>query len=580
MKRSYKLTILGLLSLLMIMVLAGCPLPSIMPASITGQISPYTGSVVASSRSWTGASLPIYESETQKSVAGEFVPGEFILIIDSSFSSDFVKRSLSSIRSNSVQVTRVVETADGSLKYMVVRAEDEDYERLKSIPGVVSVERNDIFRVLSDFQDVGTKTPNDPRYNDQKWHYEMINLPKTWSITTGSQLVVVAVIDSGVDFSHPDLQGVFYDTGWDFVDKNAFPQDVHGHGTHVAGTVAALTNNGKGVAGVTWGGENGVKILPIRVLDGAGNGTAENVANGIIYAVEHGARIINLSLGSRGDSSIITNAVKYAYKNDVVIIAASGNYKQGESTAVMFPAAYFETIAVGAVGPAGQITQYSCFGTQVDVVAPGGTSRASGNGVLSTVITANEYDYDVGTSMAAPHVAGLVALLMTRGISGVESIREILSKTADHPYPYVWRDDYYGYGIVNSYEALTFAGPGEPFYILVYDVDLRNFVAETVTDDYGRFSFDKIYARRVLLYAIRLGGGLDDNVGDLFGYYGYGGGDPTSGTPTTVPLESGGSYNLNFYFAPITTSSESQSRASNKEIMDQIEEWMRDKELR
>jgi len=547
------------------------------PSAISGQIRPYTGSVVGLSRDWLSASLPSYDSGFLESVEGDYVPGEFILIIDSSFSIDSVMYSVSSTRPYYPQITRFVETADGSLKYMVVRAEDDAYRALESIPGVLSVERNYIFRVLTDFHGAGTKIPNDPLYISQKWHYEMINLPEAWSITTGSQLVVVAVIDSGVDFGHPDLQGVIYDTGWDFVDENDSPQDLHGHGTHVAGTIAALTNNGQGVAGVAWGGDNGVKILPVRVLNAAGSGTPAQVAAGIIYAVEHGARVINLSLGSRGISEIIEKAVQYAYENDVVVIAATGNYKPGESTGVMFPAAYSETIAVGAVGPNGLLTGYSCFGPEVDVVAPGGTSKTSGNGILSTVITSSVYDYDSGTSMAAPHVSGLVALLMTRGISGVETIREILWQTADHPHlPKNSRDNYYGYGLVDAHQALIHAGLGEPFYILLYDVDRSEIIAETITDEYGRFFLNNIHARQILLYAIRLGSGLAGGVGDLFGYYGYSGGDPLSGTPTTIDLEPGDSYDIDFYFAPITTSSGSENQGSNK-IADHMKEWMRGK---
>ncbi|HAA86567.1 MAG TPA: peptidase S8 [Kosmotogaceae bacterium] len=559
---------------ILFLFLTGCPLPVIQPVSISGQIRPYTGSVVDTSRYWSSTSLPSYESGFLESVEGDYVPGEFILIIDSSFSTDYVIHALSKSGTDYPQISKVVETADGSLKYMVVRAEDDAYRTLESIPGVLSVERNYIFRALTDFDGAGTKTPNDPLYINQKWHYEMINLPEAWSITTGSQLVVVAVIDSGVDFSHPDLQGVFYDTGWDFVDKDAFPQDLHGHGTHVAGTIAALTNNGEGVAGVAWGGEDGVKILPIRVLNEAGRGTADDVFDGIIYAVEHGARIINLSLGAPNGSKAIWEAVQYAYRNDVVVIAAAGNYKPKQSTAVNFPAAYSETVAVGAVGPDGLLTSYSCFGPEVDVVAPGGSSITPGNGVLSTAISDSLYEYDVGTSMAAPHVAGLVALLMTRGISGVENIRSLLQETAEHPssLPKNQRDDYYGYGIVDAHQALMQAGIGEPFYVLVYDVGLEEFIAETITDEYGRFSFNNINARRVQLYAIKLGNDLDDGVGDLFGYYGYSGGDPRSGSATTITVTSGGSYNIDFYFAPIATRYENDSQSLTEKFFDIIRE--------
>lgn len=242
---------------------------------------------------------------------------------------------------------------------------DSDAQRL---PEIEFVEPNYLFFSQAEV------TPNDPYYPEQ-WHYSLINLPAAWSITKGSSLTVVAVIDTGVRFDHPDLQGVFYDEGYDFIDDDPDPTDpgmsydgkIISHGTHVAGTIAALTNNSQGVSGVCWGG-SGIRILPIRVLDDSGIGTSFDVARGIVYAVEHGAKVLNMSLGSPSDSSIIRDAIKYAYDNDVVVVCAAGN----DNGSLRYPAKYPETIAVGAVRLDKERAWYSNYGPELDVVAPGG----------------------------------------------------------------------------------------------------------------------------------------------------------------------------------------------------------------
>jgi len=647
MKRSYKLTILGLLSLLMIMVLAGCPIvlrytvtvtshplynmkiaidgievttpvtrnynegqtitlaaknnegyefdrwvingisyntPSRSfsvtqninaqvfftespPAVITGRVSPYIGSVVPAG-SPESSQTEVLKSDirtTWEFPEEEYVPGEFIVIIDPFYSMKSVEREITGVFSEEFEIRSSAVSADGSLQFMVVAADDGDEARLKEIPGVVSVERNYIFRTMEENQQIIiVPLPNDPLIDDQ-WGLDMMNLPRAWhEITTGSQTVVVAVLDTGVRFNHPDLVGIYHGTGWDFVSGDSDPTD-HGnpskpssfsHGTHVTGTIAALTDNNKGVAGVAWGGVNGVRILPVRVLDSVTEtGDANWVASGIIYAVDQGARVINLSLGSQSDSSVIKNAIKYAYANDVVVVAAAGN---NGGAGILYPARYPETIAVGAVGPSQVRASYSNTGPQLDVVAPGGQFDILGNGAYDTILStawsiSGEYAYGFmqGTSMATPHVSGLVALLMSRGVTGVENIRSILRSSAKDLGTPGFNNEY-GYGLVDAYQALLYAGVGNPIIVFTYDVLSERVDDIAYADEYGNFLLDQVQGRQVELYMWQdSDGDTYPSVGDLLGYYGYTGGDPGHGTPMIISTAPGGFYTRDFSFAPI-----------------------------
>lgn len=177
-------------------------------------------------------------------------------------------------------------------------------------------------------------TPNDTLYSWQ-WHYPKIGLPAAWDVTTGHP-VIVAVVDSGIRFDHPDLAGVTV-PGYDFFDNDSDPTDPGcstdpnqaSHGTHVAGTIAALTNNSEGVAGVTWGGVSAVKIMPIRVGDLCGAVPTSAVAAGIVFATDNSAKVINLSLGSYADAQVVRDAVNYALSRGVTVVAAAGNDNLG-----------------------------------------------------------------------------------------------------------------------------------------------------------------------------------------------------------------------------------------------------------
>ena len=309
--------------------------------------------------------------------------------------------------------------------------------------------------------------PNDPYYPRQ-WHYRSIGLPAAWDVVIGSP-VIVAVLDSGIRFDHPDLGGVA-SGGYDFVDSDPDPTDPgcpeehikSGHGVFVAGIVAAATDNGIGVAGVVWGGRSGIRIMPVRVLDGCCIGTVSTVAAGIVYAADNGAKVINMSLGGPQGARTLEDAVNYAYGRGVVLVAAAGN----QNGPVNYPAAYPNVIAVAATACNNAKASYSNYGPEVDLAAPGGDDvDCDGDGraelVLSTwwtPVLGNTYARAKGTSASAPHVSGAAALLIARGIVGPEAIRERLQSTAVDLGP-PGRDDHYGWGLVDAARAVGASSP-------------------------------------------------------------------------------------------------------------------------
>jgi len=322
--------------------------------------------------------------------------------------------------------------------------------------------------------------PNDPSFPNQ-WGLTKINCPAAWDRTTGSVNVVVAVIDTGIDLDHPELAGLLVQ-GWDMVDlgpnptpppgwrfegdfqgRDNDPQDEVGHGTHVAGTIACASNNATGVAGVTWS----CRLMPVKVLTRLVNianpnrvngvGSSADIAAGIRYAVDHGARVLNLSLGGTVDTQVERDAIAYAISQGAVVVAAMGNaFQSGNPTS--FPAAYPDVVAVGAINQADQRANFSQTGPHIDVVAPG-------VGVLSTVWD-NGYATMQGTSMASPHVAGVAALIMScnsnlTGPQVADIIRQTARPLRDNPADPVPNDSY-GFGCVDAKAAIDRACPQPP----------------------------------------------------------------------------------------------------------------------
>ena len=357
-------------------------------------------------------------------------PGEMIVLGWSHGTANL--KTLGDIKIQEVEIT------DGS-------SVGEKLIELKKDPSVEYAEPNYRREVL-------VTTPNDPYYSGYQWNMPITRANYAWDITKGSNSTVIAIIDTGVSLTHPDLSSKIV-AGYDFVDNDSSPMDEQGHGTHVAGIAAAISNNGVGVAGVDWN----ARIMPVRVLDENGSGWDSDIAEGIIWATDHGADVINMSLG--GPTSYpytLQSAVDYAYSHGVVVVAAVGNSPNGIP---IYPAACDHVIGVAATNSSDQRASFSNYGTFVDIAAPGET-------IASTYWSggANVYAQASGTSMAAPHVAGLAALLVAvMPGSGAGAIEQRIEQTAtDLGTP--GRDNYYGYGRIDVQQAVAIASPYSATY--------------------------------------------------------------------------------------------------------------------
>jgi serine protease len=303
-------------------------------------------------------------------------------------------------------------------------------------------------------------TPNDPRYGEQ-WHFPMIGMSTAWDIlpSRGTTSTVVCVLDSGVAYETystyivaPDLSGVNFVSPRDVYNGDDHPNDDNRHGTHVCGTIAQRTNNSLGVAGMA----DGVSIMPVKSLNSSGTGTHTNFSDGIHWAVDHGAHIINYSAGG-SDSATKSAAVDYAYDHGVLLIAAAGN----SAGALEYPGRYDHAFAVAAVDSGKNLAYYSCFGTGLDISAPGGeTNVVSSEGVLQQTFASGHpdtmgYYFFMGTSMATPHVTGLAALLRSQGIyTSRDSMKSRIQSTAED-LGAAGYDTTFGYGLIRADRALS-----------------------------------------------------------------------------------------------------------------------------
>lgn len=347
----------------------------------------------------------------------------------------FEPEQLPKLLSGSLLAGYQVKLVEPRADYLVVYAEDlvPLRQAMAAIPGVAYVEDD---AIMSAFQ-----APNDPSYGSQYGPQQM-GAPAAWSsIGYGSTNIVVAVLDTGIRSTHEDLQAN-YIGGYDYVNDDNNPNDDCGHGTHVSGTVAAVTDNGVGVAGVSQASIVHHKVLgPIGgLLSITCSGSSSDINAAIMDAADDGADIISMSLGGGGYSTAGDNAVNYAYNKNVLVVAASGN--DGEDNSVSYPAAYDNAIAVGALTSSGTRASYSNGGAELEITA-------GGSDVLSTY-NGNDADYETlsGTSMATPHVAGALALAKSCDPSiSNGNLRQIMQNTAEDLGSSGW-DNEYGYGLL------------------------------------------------------------------------------------------------------------------------------------
>ncbi len=294
-------------------------------------------------------------------------------------------------------------------------------------------------------------TPNDSEYGRQ-WALEKIDAPHAWPLSKGSG-VLVAVLDSGVDLDHPDLDGkVRTDIDYDYINGDDVAQDDNGHGTHVAGIIAAETDNAQGVAGLGWE----TQIVPYKVLDNDGNGTTSGIVDAIYAATDAGAKVINMSLGSAPGAGPCSNfttlqaAIDYAYDHGVLVVVAAGNDSDDASTVV--PANCAHVLTVSSTDSDDSLSSFSNTGSVIDVSAPGGF-------IYSTVLD-DSYTYMSGTSMATPYVAGLAALVFAAhpAYTPDQVASAILDRAVDLGLP-GW-DDHFGCGRIDAFEAVAAGAAG------------------------------------------------------------------------------------------------------------------------
>lgn len=417
----------------------------------------------------------------QKPIEEDAVPGEVIIGFNS-----VAAKNLFVLRNNIKQenIEKIGRLNSYKVKLDNIQAQAFIDEKQDNI-GVEYIEPN--------YKFYATTTPNDTYFSSQT-NLKQMKAEYGWETTTGSAAKVIAILDTGVDYLHEDLDGKIWinigdpigggdddlngyiddNQGWDFVNDDNNPMDDCGHGTLVAGAAAAETNNSQGVAGVDWL----AKIMNLKVLNSLGNGTAANIAEAIDYAAANGADIISMSLGALGPSATIETAVNDAFNNDgKVIVAASGNTTQGcvycGNWGVNWPAKYKNVIAVGSIAPNETRSSFTCSGPELWVLAPG-------QSILTTRWTGShdQYAYASGTSLSTPQVAGLASLIWAEFPTLTNAqVKNRIKNNADKVSAMGWSNatSYYGGGRVNLLRSLLTLqkGSASTIYLILDGVKKR-----------------------------------------------------------------------------------------------------------
>jgi thermitase len=329
-------------------------------------------------------------------------------------------------------------TAGGieQIKVKLIRVPAHAIEKVKA-----ALEKNKhISFVEYNFIAEGAAEPNDEKYPSQ-WHLPNISAPNGWDMSTGSDAAPIAIIDSGVDPTHPDLSDKLL-SGYNFLEDNTNTHDVRGHGTAVAGTAAAISNNVAGVAGVAWGNP----IMPLVVLNSDNWASYYDIARAITFAADNGIRVINISIGGSSSSSTMQNAINYAWTKGTVVFACAMN---NATSTPYYPAACEYVVAVSATTSSDTLASFSNYGDWIDIAAPG-----------ESILTTNRgggYGYWNGTSFSSPVAAGLAGLIISANPDLTNTqVVEIITQNADDLGDPGF-DRYFGYGRVNAFASLVAA---------------------------------------------------------------------------------------------------------------------------
>ncbi|MBN2168895.1 MAG: S8 family serine peptidase [Actinobacteria bacterium] len=393
----------------------------------------------------------------------EFAPGEIIVKFKQGTDSSAVETLRSGIGQVSSELL-------GSQGLELLRVGSENLENLIGVlrdSGLVEYAEPNYVRKVEAWP---ADPPDDPDYATEQWNLKSfaqggINMPDAWPIETGDTSTVVAILDTGVAYRNGggyskanDLSSATFAAapGYDFANNDSYPDDDNGHGTHVCGTVAQTTNNNYLVAGVA----PGCSVMPVKVLDQHGSGLDSWVIDGLEYAADHGADVINMSLSGPDDSEALEEAVDYAFNNGVVVCASSGN---NHSSIVEYPAGYSSCVAVGATGPDKTKPFYSNYGDALDVVAPGGSSPSV---IWQETFATTEDPYSgfalvgmSGTSMACPHFAGVAGLVKSAHPAwNAAQVRSAVISSCNDLGQAGW-DRMYGWGLVDAKAALEVTDP-------------------------------------------------------------------------------------------------------------------------
>lgn len=296
----------------------------------------------------------------------------------------------------------------------------------------------------------GAYLPNDPALQERQKSYaqQLLQMEDAWDYTLGHEGAVIAILDTGLNPQHIEF-GRSPVAGYNFVADSTNYRDDHGHGTHIAGIINAQINNNIGTVGLC----PQCSLIIVKVLNHKNYGTWSTIARGIVYAVDNGADIINLSLGSKQTSQAIERAVEYAKEHDVLIVAAAGNERIGKS---YYPSALDDVIGVSATDDRDEYWVLSNYGTNIDLSAPGYMIYSTGD--ENNVQQNDAFSYMTGTSMAVPHVVGLAGLLLSQDANRTSAqLTDILIKSSEDLGEEGW-DPKYGHGRVNAAKALASAG--------------------------------------------------------------------------------------------------------------------------